>query len=107
MIGRLVEDQQIGALDDEAAEDEARRLAARQRSDSLLRVLAGEEHASKLPAHERRAFAGTDLPDVIERRPRFVLQDVVMILREVSNAHLVPELDEAGVRLDVPGDDLE
>ena len=98
VVGRLVEDEEVGLLRDDPAEHESRGLAARQRSDGLVDVLAGEQHAPELPAHVRRALAGTGLPRRSRSGVIAASQQLVVVLGEVPDVDLVPEADLARVR---------
>ena len=106
MVRRLVEHEDVRLRDHQRAKNEARSFASGQRTDPLADVVAREEDATELPAHEARRFGGDEVPHDVERRRGFVAQHLAMVLRKVTDARLVPPLDVAAVGVEVPRRDL-
>ena len=58
VVGGLVEDEDVGLVGEQAAEHQARGLAARRAIPRASHVVAGEEHPSELAPHERGPLVG-------------------------------------------------
>ena len=103
VVGRLVEHQHVGLLDDDAAEDEPRRLAAGERRRSASRTSSPEKSTRpSCPRTKAVASAGHDVPDEVERRHLVVLRaprgDPARSSRRAPRA---PSSTVAGVGVDV------
>ena len=101
VVGGLVEDEHVGLADHQAAEHQPRRLAARQRREPLLRVVAAEEHYPELAAGEACAPAVAVLLDPILGGARALVQMVAGVLREVSGMRLISPCHRPRIRLQV------
>src|SRR5947209_4959223 len=98
MVGGLVEQQYVGLLEHDAAEEQTRRLAARERLGRLEAFLAAEEHLTKetmdLLARRVRIEAVQPL-----HRGQPLLDDARRILREVADRYLVSPLQRPRVHV--------
>ena len=104
VVGRLVEDQHVGARGDEDRQREPPLLAAGDVAQRLLRVGAGEEEAAEqvaglLPAEPGLALRG------VEHRP--LAGGGVGVLGEVADLDVVAEPDRARGRLGAAGEGLD
>ncbi len=107
VVRRLVEDEDVGLIGGDAAEDEARGLAAGERGDALLHVVAGEEDAAEVTAHEGVPLARAHGPERVERGRVRVLEDLAVILREVAHAGLVAPARLALVGVEAADEDAQ
>ena len=107
VIGRLVEDQHVGFDNTQAAKYQSGGLAARQRAESLVDIVAGKEHQCQLAAHEADRLVLAALPDPglggVGRR----VEIVAMVLGEVAGMGLVAPFDRTGVGRQFAHGDLE
>src|SRR5262249_7946453 len=99
VVRRLVEYEHVPLLDAEAREDGARRLAARERRELLLDLVAGEEDAAEPAAHEADRLAGAEAPEPALDGLRRVLELLAVVLGEVAGVRLVAPRGLAGVGL--------
>src|SRR5690606_23398649 len=97
VVRRLIEQQHVGALDHHATEDQARGFATRERHGALLDVFAREQDAPQPPSYEGRTLLRTGAPRELERRQLRIVEQVFVVLREVTEVRLVPPLDAARV----------
>ena len=101
VVGRLVEQEQVGRQDAQQGELEARPLAARQQADLLERVVAAEQETGEVPAR----LAGGDRDHredgVQDGRAR---DGGVAQLGQVGGLHVVAERDAALERRQVARD---
>ena len=104
VVGRLVEDQHVGAGGDQDRQREAALLAAGDVVERLLHVGAGEEEAAEQVARLLAAEPGLALGGVEHgARPRRRLG----VLGEVADLDVVAGADRAGGRLALPGEGLD
>src|SRR5690606_35727889 len=109
VVGRFVEQQDVAALQQGLGHVQAAALAARERADQLLLVLALEVEAADVGA--RLDLDAVDVEDV-EAATDF-LEDVVVAFQlvaalvDVGQVHGRADVDLARVRLFLPGDHLE
>ena len=109
VVGRLVEQQHVGALFEHLGQVDAVPLAARQRADLLLLVGADEVEAVDVGArvhlalaqHDRLLAAGDLLPDAL-----FAVQGVPALV-DVAQLDGLADLDRAGVGPLLAGDQPE
>ena len=107
VVRRLVEDEDVGAEDREAGEDEARALAAGEGADGLVGVVAREEDVAQVPADEADRLARGRLPEPRLDRLLPGAGELGVVLREVARVRLVAPRDLAGVRREVADGDLQ
>ena len=107
MVGGFVEDQDVGLLDGQAAEHQARGFSARERRKGLGGVVSAEEHQAQLPAHIADVPARAGVPDpVLGGAPRFV-ELLLVVLGEVADVRFVSPADGSGVGGHLAERDLE
>ncbi len=107
VVGRLVQHQDVGLLQRQAAEHKPRRLATGQGAKALFAVVAGKQHQSHVPPDEAPVLARTKVPEPLLGRAVGLLQLFVVVLREVARMALVSPLDLAMVRFKLAHHDLE
>ena len=110
MVGRLVEQQQVGALPDQHRQHQARLLAARERADFLIDHVADEAEAPEEVAQLLLARLRADLPgqaDHVRQRPLLGPQHIHFLLREVADRQALALLDPARQARERPGQRLD
>ena len=70
IVGRLVEDEQVGGLEHEPRDEDARLLAAREAADRHGELLGAEEEAPRPAGDVDRAAAEDDLIALGRERAR-------------------------------------
>src|SRR5436190_22286156 len=106
MVRRLVEDEEVRRVEEHAREDETRLLAAGERADFLLDVVAGELEGAEETAEdddrlERKVFLDLLPNGEIE------IEKIERLLREVAQLQARAESDRAAVRRQRAGDHLQ
>src|SRR6185437_9501021 len=96
VVRRLVEDEHVGLLKHQLAEEQPRRLAAGERIGHLHALFAAEEHLAEDASY---IFFGGVLVEAMQPvRDRHAVGDGgSMLLAEVADLRLVPPLDGAAV----------
>ncbi len=94
VVGRLVEDQHVGAAADEDREPEALALAAAEPVERLLDLVAGEEEAAEQRARLVRCQPRA-LARGLDHRARPAELELLAVLGEVADHHVVPGLQPA------------
>ena len=102
VIGGLIEHQEIRTLQHQPAEDQPRRLAARERLGRLQRIVPAEQHLPEQPPQFLLRSLRIELMQPLDhgraRRDR-----TRIVLREVTDRHFVPPLHGAAVDLEIAG----
>ena len=105
MVGRLVEKEEVVALEHQFAQRNAALFAAGEHGDLLVNVVAGEEEQRQHRAHAVEVEAGEGVPQFV--------QDVLfrvepgLVLLVVAQIDVGAELHLARVGLQFAGDDVE
>ena len=94
MVGRLVEDQHVRLLQHDAAEQQPRRLAARQRLGRLQAFLAAEQHLAEQAVDVLPRRVGIELVQPLDRG-HALLDRAGVVLREVADRDFVAPADRA------------
>ena len=92
VVGRLVHDQQVARLEEHPRQLEPRPLPAREDPDRLVHVVAAEQEAAEDRAVRDRGLGRRGLLHRLQERV-LAVGEVVLVLREVLDLDLVPELD--------------
>ncbi len=106
VVGRLVEQQQVGAQPHDEREGEPRLLAAGEGCDRSRRHVAGEVEAPEIVAQLLLARVPCDAREVPERR-FVVAQHLDLMLREIADREPLVEDRLAGERRELSGDGLD
>ncbi len=105
MVGRLVEQQQVGALPDDQRERQARLLAAGERGDGRGGHVAAEVEAAEEVAQLLLAHVGRQARQVQQRRG-VVVQRLQLVLGEVADLQALAAPDAAVQRRERVGQRL-
>ena len=105
VVGRLVEDEEVGGCEQQLGQCEAGFFAAGEHLDLLLAVLAVEEEGAKDVAYLGADVARSDVVDSLEDR-LLAVEHGGLVLGVVAELDLGAKLEGAGVVLDVADDDL-
>src|SRR6185437_4605275 len=100
VIRRLVEDEDVGFLHHELAEDEARRLSAGKSGGWLETFFAAEEHLAEDAANVFLDGLGVELVQPVSYVGS-LLDDAGVVLREVADLSFVSPLDAARIEGEV------
>ncbi len=95
VVGRLVEQEEVGGRDEHAGEGVAVALAAGEHAEGLEDVVAGEHEAAEEIAERDGVDARVGAGDVFEHA-RGGVEDLVLVLREVVGDDVVADADFAG-----------
>ena len=96
MVGRLVEDEEVRRIEQHARHHQPRLLAARERADLLVDVVAGELERAGEAAQRADRLVRKILPQLLLDR-QIGIEQVERLLREVAHLQARAELDVAGV----------
>ena len=107
MVGGLVEDEHVGLPDHQAAEHEPGRLAARQRLEALLGVVAAEQDHPELAAREAGPTSVAVLLDPGLRGALRRAQVVGGVLGEVPGVRLISPCNRPGICRQVSHHDIQ
>ena len=108
VVGRLVEQQEIGRPQQHARQRVAVALAAREHADALEDVVVGKQETAEQGAQARLVAEGRgrDAGEVVEQ-PRVRIERLVLVLREVVGLHVVPQAEFAGRHRLLAGQQLD
>ena len=98
MVRRLVEHEHVGLLEHDAAEQQPRRLAARERLGRLETFFAAEEHLAEQAVDFLPRRVRVEAVQPFHRR-QSLLDGARRILREVADRYLVSPLQRTRVHI--------
>ena len=96
MVGRLVEEKDIGGAKEQPRERQPALLATRKHFHFLVHIVTVEKKRSEQVSQPRHHLCGRALGHVLEHGALFV--EVVTLLAKVPGLDVMPELDLARIR---------
>src|SRR5690606_35273704 len=106
VVGRLVEQQQIGTLPDDERKRQSCALAAGEAGDFRQRHIAGETEAAEVVAQFLFARRTVQAHEVLQRR-LVCAQIFELMLGEIADAQILAFAPLAGLRRETAGEQLD
>ena len=106
MVGRLVQNDHVGAKEGRKPQQQPRLFATRQAGDHCVTSLAGKTDRADAPAHPGFRGVRHQLADVRVGRA-FDIEFVDLVLREIADRKFFRSRDMAGERRELAGEQLD
>ena len=101
MVGRLVENQEVGLLQHETAENDSRRLASRKDVGAFEGVVSAEQHLAQQAAQFLLRGAGIEAVQPFNNREA-MRDGLAVILRKISDGNFVSPGNAPGIDRELP-----